>query len=84
LTGYQFFAINFKIKNLHYATPDALIFQSSPSKTQTYVRKSQPATYVKHMLFNGCAEEYALLSPYDYSYNNPAPALQQESSTSRH
>jgi len=72
LTGHQFFAINTKIKNLHRATPDALIFQSS-SKTQTYVRRSQPATYVKHKLFSGCAEGYALLSPYDYSYNNPAP-----------
>ena len=37
------------------------------------MRKPQPATYVKHLL-SGCAEGNALLSSYDYSYNNPGPS----------
>lgn len=91
MTGHQFFAINSPIKNLHHATPDAvifqlspskihhatpdaLIFQSSPRKMQSYVRKSQPATYVKHKVLSGRAKGNALLSSYDYSYNNPGPS----------
>jgi translation elongation factor EF-Tu-like GTPase len=78
LTGHQFFAVNSKIKKLHHATPDALIFYSSPSKIQTYIRKPQPATYVKHLL-SGCGE--ALMNIHIIIL---APALPLESSTSHH
>jgi hypothetical protein len=44
------------IKNLSCATLDLGISESSSSKIQTYVRKFNPAIYIKHMWSCGCAE----------------------------
>jgi hypothetical protein len=49
------------IKNLGRATPDLVIFQSSLSRIQTYVRKCNPDVYAKHKQLSGCAEANALL-----------------------
>jgi hypothetical protein len=49
-----------EIKNLGRETPDLVISQSSSSRKQTYVRKFNPAIYVKHKWLIGCAERNAV------------------------
>jgi hypothetical protein len=49
------------IKNLGHATSDLVICQSSSSRTQTDVRKFNPAIFAKHKWLSGCAERNAVL-----------------------
>jgi hypothetical protein len=50
-----------EIKNLGRATPDLVIFQSSSSRIQTYVRKFNFAINTKHKKLSVCVERNALL-----------------------
>jgi len=54
-----------EIKNLGYATPELVIYQSSLSRKQMYVRKLYTPIYTQHEWLSGCADRNALLSPSD-------------------
>jgi hypothetical protein len=51
------------IKNEGGATPDLVISQSPRSRIQTYVRKFNPAIYVKRKWLNGRAEKKRSVRP---------------------
>jgi hypothetical protein len=45
------------LKNLGRTTSGLIIFQSSSSRLQTYVRKFNPIMYTKHKWLSDCAKE---------------------------
>jgi hypothetical protein len=54
-----------EIKNLGHTTPELVIFQSSLSRKQMYVRKLYTLIYTQHEWLSGCADRNGLLSPSD-------------------